>query len=50
MKCQTKKDKYLMISLMWNLKNKLVNITKKERDSQITPVVTSGERAAGGVG
>ena len=37
MKCQTEKDKYCMLSLICGYKNynALVNITKKEADSQI---------------
>ena len=31
----TEKDKYCMISLMWNLKNKTSEYNKKETDSQI---------------
>ena len=46
---QTEKEKHCMGSYVWNLKNKIVKITKRSRPSKSENklVVTSGKRARG---
>ena len=49
--CQTEKDKYCMLSHMWNLKKikKRINIRKEKKftDTEKKVVVSSGERGGG---